>query len=202
MVTKREYLISKNLAKPGRGKFSAEAEIVIRDAEKAGMVFDLTPGEIAAKKRDERKAQGLPPLRRTRTAEIAQQEKTAKPIQGEYDAKTVRAWAEQTGAIEKGRRGKLPNAIINAYLASNKPVKKAVVKRTVVQAKSAVRAESVGWTYARRKATDPVFISEPLVAVTTCGRCTRGVAHCRCSDGPVAPQYLGGETLLLTRPSK
>lgn len=40
MATKREYLIERGLAKPGRGRFSNEAKAVLAAAEAAGVVFD------------------------------------------------------------------------------------------------------------------------------------------------------------------
>jgi len=192
MVTRREYLVSKGLAKEGRGKFSAEAVKALADAEKSGVVFDLTPAEKAKLERENK------PKRVRKTESVV---KETRPSQDAYDAKAVRAWGEQTNAIEKGKRGKLPTALINAYLAANKPQKRVVSRKAPVK-RQAVRSETVGWTYAKRRDNDPAYISEPLVAVTTCGGCSKGVAYCSCSAGPKAPKYLGGEILLLTRPSK
>jgi hypothetical protein len=192
MATEREWLASQGLAKLGRGRFSAEAKAALAKAKAEGMVFDKTALELAREAR-----QNKP--KRERKA-IQSTPKESRPSQDSYDAKAVRAWGEQTGAIEKGRRGKLPTALINAYLAANKSTKPKV--RKVSTARGKVREAAVGYTYAKRKASDPKFISEPLVAVMNCGRCSRGVAYCGCNDGPVAPKYLGGATLLLTRPEK
>jgi hypothetical protein len=192
MATEREYLISLGLAKEGRGRFSAEAKAARDKAIAAGMVFDKTAGEIAKEARNNK-----PKKVRVSNPVV----KESRPTQDSYDAKTVRAWGEQTGAIEKGRRGKLPTALINAYLASNKTEKKVVTRKASVK-RNAVRSETVGWTFAKRRQNDPEYISEPLVAVTTCGGCSRGVAYCGCTAGPKAPKYLGGELLLLTRPAK
>lgn len=193
MVTRREFLVSKGLAKEGRGKFSAEAVKALADAEQAGMVFDLTPAELAKKEREEKPKKAR--------KEVQTVERVARPSQDTYDAKAVRSWGEQVGMIEKGKRGKLPTALINAYLAQNTPKKSSVVKRKSVK-REAVRTETVGWTFARRGPKDPAYISEPLVAVTSCGGCARGVSYCSCTKGPTAPKYLGGEVLLLTRPGK
>ncbi|QWT30078.1 Lsr2-like DNA bridging protein [Streptomyces phage TunaTartare] len=193
MPTERAYLVSKGLAKEGRGRFSAEAKAALEEARQRGVVFDLTPAEIAKQER-----QSKPQKVRKAAPETP---KEVRPSQDMYDAKAVRAWGEQTGAIEKGKRGKLPTALINAFLAANKPAKQAVVRRKAVK-REAVRSETVGWTHAKRKASDPEFISEPLVAVMTCGCCNRGVSFCGCKSGPVAPKYLGGDVLLLTRPEK
>lgn len=192
MATERDYLVSLGLAKPGRGRFSAEAKAARDKALASGMVFDKTATEVAKEER-----QNKAPRIRKGTPQVRE----SRPSQEAYDAKSVRAWGEQTGMIEKGRRGKLPTALINAYLAANKP---SVTRRVVVKSvpKEAVRTETTGWTFIRRGPKDPAYISEPLVAVTTCGRCSKGVAFCGCTSGPTAPKYLGGEVLLLTRPVK
>ncbi|UUG69509.1 Lsr2-like DNA bridging protein [Streptomyces phage Sham] len=194
MPTEREYLISLNLAKEGRGRYSKDARQALDKAKADGMVFDLTPAEKAKLERQNK------PQKVRKTAPTAPKE--SRPSQDMYDAKAVRAWGEQTNAIEKGKRGKLPTSLINAYLAANKPAKQAVVSKRKSVKREAVRSETVGWTRAKRKAGDPEFISEPLVAVMTCGCCNRGVSFCGCKSGPVAPKYLGGDVLLLTRPEK
>ncbi|QZE11323.1 Lsr2-like DNA bridging protein [Streptomyces phage Forrest] len=189
-MTEREYLISLNLAKAGRGRYSKEARDALNKAKAEGMTFDLPASEIAKLERANK------PKRVRKTVQAV---KEIRPSQDAYDAKAVRSWGEQTGAIEKGKRGKLPTALINAYLAANKTAKKVTVRRSVSKAEK-VRDVTVGFTYARRGPKDPSFISEPLVAVQSCGSCSKGVSYCKCSSGPVAPKYLGGEVLLLTRP--
>jgi len=190
MATEREYLVSIGLARPGRGRFSAEAKAARDEALSKGMVFDKTAGELA---KEERKNK---PQRVRKATSVV---KEVRPSQESYDAKAVRSWGEQVGMIERGKRGKLPTALINAYLAANKTEKKVTVRRPVEKSVK-VREVSVGYTYARRGPKDPAFISEPLVAVATCGRCSKGVGSCKCTGGPVAPKYLGGEVLMLTRP--
>jgi hypothetical protein len=207
MATEREYLVSLGLAKEGRGRFSAEAKNALDKAKKSGMVFDKTAAEIAKEERASR------PKRESKP-KVSVPKKT-QPITGSYDAKVVREWAENKNLIEKGKRGKLSNDVMEAYLKENStlppaPVKvpKATKKVVTVRRKAPitqrvrVRNETVGYTYARRSEKDPVFVSEPLVAVMTCGQCSKGVSYCGCTDGPRAPKYLGGEALLLTRPVK
>ena len=190
-MTEREYLISLKLAKAGRGRYSREARAAL-DKEKAdGMVFDKTAAELAKEERESK------PKRVRSSAPKVDRE--SRPSQDTYDAKAVRAWGEQVKMIEPGKRGKLPTALINAYLAANKPQKTVTVRRSVGKVQK-VRDVSVGYTYARRGPKDPAFISEPLVAVQSCGGCSKGVSYCKCTSGPVAPKYLGGELLLLTRP--
>lgn len=202
MVTKRDWLISQGKAKPGRGKFSQEATKLIEEAEAKGMVFDLTPLEIAKAERAARIAAGIAPKRRRKTAEekAAEPKKEKRPDSNLYDNKDVRSWAQQLG-IEVGQRGTIPTAIVNQYLSAMKAPQKKVVRKTISN-KPSVRPESVGYTYAKRKPGDPSYISEPLVAVMTCGGCSRGVSYCGCKSGPTAPKYLGGGVLLLTKPGK
>lgn len=193
MATEREYLVSLGLAKDGRGRFSAEAKAALDNARKGGMSFDKTAAEIAKEVRESKPKK----VRAT----VSATPKESRPSQDAYDAKSVRSWAESVGMIERGKRGKLPTAAINAYLTANKPQKK-VTARKPASKRVAVRTETVGYTFIRRGPKDAAFISEPLVAVETCGRCSKGISFCGCNDGPVAPKYLGGELLLLTRPVK
>lgn len=190
MATEREYLVTLGLAKAGRGRFSAEAKAALAKAKSDGMVFDMTAAEIAKQERQNK------PQKVRKTVQAV---KEVRPSQDAYDAKSVRSWGEQVGMIERGKRGKLPTALINAYLAANKVEKKVTVRRSVGKVDK-VRDVSVGYTYARRGPKDPAFVSEPLVAVQSCGSCSKGVSYCKCQSGPVAPKYLGGEVLLLTRP--
>ncbi len=194
MATERAYLVSLGLAKDGRGRFSAEAKAALDTARKGGMVFDKTAAEIAKEERESK------PKKVRVTTPVAPKE--SRPSQDAYDAKQVRSWAEQVGMIDKGKRGKLPTAAINAFLASNKTQQKKVTARKPAAKRAAVRSETVGYTFIRRGPKDAAFISEPLVAVDSCGYCSKGISYCGCQSGPVAPKYLGGEVLLLTRPAK
>lgn len=52
MTTQRDYLVSKGLAKPGRGRFSGAAKAAIASAIAEGMVFtDAKPAKPASKPR-------------------------------------------------------------------------------------------------------------------------------------------------------
>lgn len=181
MATKREYAISLKLAKPGKGRMSRAAHDAINEAIANGMVFDEPMiAEKKAKAPVERKAPVI-----------------KAPSKDTYDPKEVRAWAIKMGLVEKGKRGKLPTSVILQFQSTNG----AVPKKKIVRLPAAkVRNETVGYTYVKRGPKDPQHISEPLVAVTSCGRCTQGISTCKCSDGPSAPKYLGGSILLLTRP--
>jgi hypothetical protein len=183
-MNKREYLISLGLAKPGKGRFSAEGKAAIEKAIADGMVFDEPVAKPVSDK-----------PKKVRTSKAPKEKAPSKEL---YDTKAVRAWAEQTGAIEKGKRGRLPSEVINAYMASHGS--EAEAPKRVAKVVSKVRETAVGYTYARRGPKDQPFISEPLVAVSSCGGCAKGVAYCGCTSGPVAPKYLGGEPLMLEKP--
>ena len=52
-MTKREYLITLGLAKPGRGRFSREGVAAIAQAEADGMIFDDNSAKTATVKEAE-----------------------------------------------------------------------------------------------------------------------------------------------------
>lgn len=107
-MTRREYLVSKGLAKPGRGKFSKAAIEALDEAKAQGIVFDE---DVHV-----RKVSSTP-----RPAPKPKKEKARAKV----DAKAVRAWASENG-IEVGKRGRIDAAIINRYLdamaEADKPV--------------------------------------------------------------------------------
>jgi len=184
-MNKRDYLVSKGLAKPGKGRFSAAAKAALEKAIAEGVVFD----EPVAKPVSDKPK---------RAPKVAKEKAPSKDL---YDAKAVRAWGVSQGLMESGKRGRVPASIIKAYLAAHGSKAEPVATKRVVRSLSKVREDSVGYTYARRGPNDKPFISEPLVAVSSCGGCGKGIAYCGCSNGPVAPKYLGGETLMLEKPA-
>jgi hypothetical protein len=187
-MNKREYLISLGLAKAGKGRFSAAAKAAIEKAISEGMVFD----EPVAK----------PVSDKPRVAKAPKVAKEKAPSKDLYDAKAVRAWGVSKGLMESGKRGRVPAEVIKAYLDEFGTRAESVVPvKRVVKSRAKVREVTVGYTYARRGKNDKPFISEPLVAVSNCGGCAKGVAYCGCSNGPVAPKYLGGEPLMLEKPA-
>ncbi len=64
MATKREYLVEKGLAKPGRGRFSVEARAALAAAEAEGVVFDepVKPEKAVKPETDEEPAPRRPNL--------------------------------------------------------------------------------------------------------------------------------------------
>lgn len=99
-MTRRAYAVSLGLAKESRGRMSAEAYAAIEKAEANGMVFSdaAAPAKRAAVK--------------------------AAPKAGQFDAKTVRAWAKTVG-IEVNSRGRLSAEVLDAYRKANPEVKPA-----------------------------------------------------------------------------
>lgn len=186
-MQKREYLIQLGLAKPGKGRFSAAAKAAIEKAIADGIQFDEPEARPVSDKPKKAKA--------PKVVEKA-------PDKGLYDAKAVRAWGVSQGLMEAGKRGRVPAPVIKAYLEKfGTRAEVSVPVKRVVKVRSKVREVTVGYTYARRGPKDKPFISEPLVAVSNCGGCAKGVAFCGCSNGPVAPKYLGGEPLMLEKPA-
>lgn len=190
MVTKRDWLVGKGLAKQGKGRFSQVAKDAISKAEAGGMVFDEPVIPMSSEK-----------PRVAKTVKVDKPAKINTPPKNSYDAKAARSWAENNGRIEKGQRGRLPAMVLVDYLAlmssdsvpESKPVVRVSPKR--------VRDENVGWTYAKRRENDPHYISEPLVAVTECGVCHKGIGYCSCNNGPVSAKFLGSQPLMLTKPA-
>lgn len=196
-MTERDYLVSLGLAKPGRGRFSADAKKALDEARSNGVQFDKTTTQIA---REEREAKP-----KTVVAVAAKPVMAARPAKDSYDAKSVRAWGEKAGVLTKGARGKLPTSVITSYLAEKGASAVIPVARVAKSQPAAkMRDETTAWTYAKRRPSDPSYITEPLVAFTTCAECNRGISHCKGhgSDSlPVAPKYLGSGPVMLVRPS-
>lgn len=181
MITKRQWLAERGLAKPeGRGRFSTEAMAALEKAISEGVEFsDNTPAS---------KPKGT----------------TKQRISEKYDAKKIRRWAAQQG-ISLGERGRIPAEIVNRYFdeAGSEAVEAPVAVEKPVVAREKVREQTVAWGFARRPQDAPVHISEPVVAISNCGRCGEGVAYCVCTSGPYVPSYLTNgvsETALLTKP--
>jgi hypothetical protein len=124
---------------------------------------------------------------------------------GEVDAKLVRSWAAQRG-MKVGERGRIHSDIISAYLADNGAAPRRATPKDVMPAKK-YRDEAVAWGIARRKPDQGAYISEPVVALSNCGKCSKGIMFCpgHGEHGlPVQPTYMtaGVEdvAVLLTKP--
>ena len=94
MATKREFLIEKGLAKPGRGRFSAEANAALAEAVANGAVFD----------------EPVKPVKEVAT----EGDKPSQPSKPTSETAEVRAWAASNG-IKVGERGRIPEKVLAAF---------------------------------------------------------------------------------------
>jgi len=97
-VKEREYLVELGLAKPGRGRYSADAKRALRAAEHEGIMFDVP---VIAQARAPREPK---PTRHV-------------PERDSYSPKAVREWAADEG-IHVGARGRIDADIVSQYLKS------------------------------------------------------------------------------------
>lgn len=98
MATKREYLVEKGLAKPGRGKFSTVAHEALAEAVANGVVFD----------------EPVKPVKEVAT----EGDKPSQPSKPTSETAEVRAWAASNG-IKVGERGRIPEAVTKAFHAGD-----------------------------------------------------------------------------------
>lgn len=190
LLTKREWLSKQGLAQPGRGRFSLAANLALEDAAKKGIKF----ADDAPK-----------PPKPTKTASVKATKTTAaKPVKpaSDVDPKAVRKWAASQG-IAVNDRGRISAEVVDKYREAHdgQVPAKPVAHVPVSPKREKVRSETTAWTYAKRKPDDPSYVSEPLVAITSCGVCHEGIAYCNCKSGPQAPAFLGGGTALLVKPA-
>lgn len=195
-LTKRAWLASQTgpngqpLAKDGpgvRGRFSHAAQAALTEAISAGMVFS-----------DSDSVKATAP-KATNTTIVKAPKPAAIPSDA-YEAKEVRAWAATVG-ITLGNRGRIPAEVISQYLAQNG--EKVVKAATVPPAEVKVREQNEAWVFARRRPNDPDYLTEPLVGIHKCGKCSKRISICSCEDGPFAPLYLTNgvyEKASLTKP--
>lgn len=169
-MTRRAYAASLGLAKEGaRGRMSAEAHAAIAKAEAEGKVFsdtNATPRKVVA----------------------------TAPKAGQFDAKTVRAWAASKG-LSVNARGRLSAEVLAAYKADNPEVKpeapgthvKVVGKdvRPHAAPTRSSRTEYVAWFGNKR-----IILSEREAC-----KCGYSLSHCRCGS----PIVLGMDVTVRTR---
>jgi hypothetical protein len=159
MATKREFLVEKGLAKPGRGRFSTEAKAALATAEAEGVVFDepVKAEKPAKVETDEEPAPSRPSL--------------------PSDAQKVREWARAQG-IEVGERGRIPAGVTAAYNGAPLRLKTKGVVASIPAAQVRVRDFSKmrgiteeGWT----------------IEFSTCSKCAEPICYCACKAGPKWP---------------
>jgi len=156
-MTRRAYAVSLGLAKDARGRMSAAAYEAIASAEKNGMVF--TDAVTVSR------------------AKVVK----AAPKAGQFDAKTVRAWAASKG-LTVSARGRISAEILTAYKADNPDVKPAEpgvhVKVTGKDVRPhaaptrSPRTEYVAWFGNKR-----IMLTEREVC-----KCGYSLSHCHCGS--------------------
>jgi hypothetical protein len=169
-MTRRAYAASLGLAKEGaRGRMSADAHAAIAKAEAEGKVFsdtNATPRKVVA----------------------------SAPKAGQFDAKTVRAWAASKG-LSVNARGRLSAEVLAAYKADNPEVKaeapgthvKVIGKdvRPHAAPTRSSRTEYIAWFGNKR-----IVLSEREAC-----KCGYSLSHCRCGS----PIVLGMDVTVRTR---
>jgi hypothetical protein len=166
MATKRDYLISLGLAKPGRGRFSKEATAALEAALASGVTFD-EPVVAPAKEK----------AVTTEGADAPSQ--SPRPIS---EATAIREWATKNG-ISVGVRGRIAADIIKAYQTGNVTSVKSESPRVFAKPTPQVRV--------RQEKTRYGLTTEGYtVGWSQCRKCAQHISFCRCGSGPKAPDMI------------
>lgn len=206
--TAREYLASLTppLAKSGpgvRGRFSQAAHEALVAARAAGVVFadDVKVVKVSTPKPAPAAAAPVSLVKAPAPAAAA----PTVPAGTTVNAKEARAWAKANG-IAVGERGRLHPDVIAGYLAATGG-KAAVKQVSTVTAKAPtpldmpLRKQKVAYGRIQRKEGDGAHITEPILAITDCHKCKKGVQYCACKTGPRLPAWAGGTACSFDRPT-
>jgi hypothetical protein len=188
MQTEREYLVSLDLAKPGRGRFSAAAKAALDEARANGVKFAEKP---------------KPAVKATVSTKPSQAKKVDKPKSshkpGQYDPKTVRKWAVDKGLIESGKRGRLPEEVIHKYVSefgASAPVSRGHVPKV---SKPKVRKRDFDYAWHLHRAEVPGR-TDVAIQFGDCAGCRNRIGFCDCKTGPIGPKWLGSPVLVFQKP--
>lgn len=169
-MTRRAYAASLGLAKEGaRGRMSAEAHAAIAKAEGEGKVFsdtNATPRKVVA----------------------------AAPKAGQFDAKTVRAWAASKG-LSVNARGRLSAEVLAAYKADNPEVKAEAPGTHVKVVGKDVRPHAAPTRSSRTEYTAWFGNKRIILSEREACKCGYSLSHCRCGS----PIVLGMDVTVRTR---
>lgn len=193
MQTEREYLVSLDLAKPGRGRFSAAAKAALDEARANGTKFaeKVVPVKRAAVKA----------TTSTKPSQATKVDKAKSSVKaGQYDAKTVRKWAVNLGLIDAGKRGRLPEEVLHKYVSENgasTPATKRV--RVPEKPKVRVREESYAWHLHKAEFPDRGQ-TDVAIQFGECAGCRNRIPFCNCKTGPIGPKWLGSPVLVFQKP--
>lgn len=169
-MTRRAYAASLGLAKEGaRGRMSAEAHAAIAKAEGEGKVFsdtNATPRKVVA----------------------------AAPKAGQFDAKTVRAWAASKG-LSVNARGRLSAEVLAAYKADNPEVKAEAPGTHVKVVGKDVRPHAAPYRSSRTEYIAWFGNKRIVLSEREACKCGYSLSHCRCGS----PIVLGMDVTVRTR---
>jgi len=168
-MTRRAYAVSLGLAKESRGRMSAAAYEAIAEAEKSGKVFadtDATPRKVVK----------------------------AAPKAGQFDAKTVRAWAKSVG-IEVNARGRLSAEVLDAYSKANPEVKPAAPGVHVKVTGKDVRPHAAPTRSSRTEYFAYYGNKRIKLSEREACKCGYSLSHCSCGS----PVVLGMDVEVHTR---
>ena len=167
MLTQREYLVSLDKAKPGRGKFSNEAKAILAKAVEGGMTFksvaiSKSPG-IVLKATD--KPNGV---------------ESVEP--SSFSPKAVRKWAKAQG-IDVAARGRIHGDIVRQYLGDVPDAPSRVVETNPAQD---YRPHADRYRMADRWTATHKGEMIDKSYKDVCNHCGYSIGWCFCPDGPVA----------------
>lgn len=169
-MTRRAYAASLGLAKEGaRGRMSAEAHAAIAKAEGEGKVFsdtNATPRKVVA----------------------------TAPKAGQFDAKTVRAWAASKG-LSVNARGRLSAEVLAAYKADNPKVKAEAPGTHVKVVGKDVRPHAAPYRSSRTEYVAWFGNKRIILSEREACKCGYSLSHCRCGS----PIVLGMDVTVRTR---
>lgn len=169
-MTRRAYAASLGLAKEGaRGRMSAEAHAAIAKAEGEGKVFsdtNATPRKVVA----------------------------AAPKAGQFDAKTVRAWAASKG-LSVNARGRLSAEVLAAYKADNPEVRPEAPGTHVKVIGKDVRPHAAPYRSSRTEYIAWYGNKRIVLSEREACKCGYSLSHCRCGS----PIVLGMDVTVRTR---
>jgi hypothetical protein len=188
-MTMREWLSTQKdettglpLARTGtKGRFSRAAKAALLEAMIGGMEFT-----------DSEEKEKAPREKRVSTGATAAVR--VKAPTRDYDLKHVRKWAAEND-IAISQRGRISADILVQYDKAN-PVS-AKAEKVVAPPRPRVRPENVAYALSE---PPEAHMSRVSVAFEKCSRCTERVGWCKCEQGPVAPSFMNGALVSLSKP--
>lgn len=161
-MTRREWAISKGLAKPTRGRMSREAHAECDRAEKAGEV---------------KFSEAVKPTPAPRVTTPKAETKPLVVDKADYSPRAVREWARKNN-IEVSSRGRIDSTVVQSYLAD---VDKPEARTEVVAGKDLREAAArVRWA--------DTYTGEGITKTwrDVCNKCCYSIGWCTCAGGPWA----------------